>query len=1020
MALWRLAACLQAALAWQSLEDLRTDARDDWEEVSHAVPTEGHELDVIFAVKHSSAAALDAALAKVAEPKSPGYGRYWALDDGFAQLLGARDRHRALLAALQWPRLEATKAGDFLRGRLGVAELLAAGVGLRPWRHKASGELRFALAPKEPLVLPDSVAEHVDFVSGLHLPRARRRLAGVAKRPTAPGEAGNASEVLVVEARDRGFQVHIAVHLARPRYRSLCPSGGASCALQEFSTRCTPTRMAGRVEYLKPIHLRGAVIEDACSVEEDANGVQITCVVVLGPALGLVNFLPTELQVQTVFVDGTAGEWVAYERMAFPSLSMTVSDLRRMYNVPDGFRNTFAKNSQAIASFFNISASEADAKLFHLAMGTRPQPAVHFVGGRTDPGVEGNIDLQWIQAMGNKVPVTYWATPGGSQATAHETPFLEWILALANSSDPPLIHSLSYGENEEAYSLAYQQRGNLELAKLGLRGVTVLAATGDTGVQGAAQQGGAPTRCAPFAAVWPASSPYITAVGATMVSTHVSEVCNIDRVYAMGSNSSMPFNCPETNVGEIVCSTQSGSMITGGGGFSGRFPRPSWQAAAVEEYLGQISVNQSLFNSSGRAYPDLSAVGANVPIFFEGRLTMVGGTSASSPIVAGLVALLNGERLKAGKPSLGFLNPLLYESYDRWPDVVHDVRVGNISGTNLLLPTDLLTDCAEGFPAKPGWDAASGLGSPNFYEMLQHMVPASQRGSGAFVELGLVVQKVDGLQEDEKAATTVAVAQARKKKIQIILQLIPAPDVAGLFNIEKHPAGKPLTGAKLGPPLDTVKRDHVCLVLHTSGTTKKPKIVPITHESMAIGGMCHAAANLLGPEDVFVNTMPMFHIAGLMENLLMSAYSGCKFVALPGQYQAHSFFQAMQKEPLPTCYSAVPAHHMSLMSLAKEAKSFESPLRVIRNDSAALLPSLAEQMEEFFNATVLPAYSMTEANPLCSNPRHGVRKLKSVGPAVGPGPIATRLARVGRPGSLAQQQARRPLGAGLGKEYVGF
>ncbi|CAJ1396500.1 unnamed protein product [Effrenium voratum] len=249
---------------------------------------------------------------------------------------------------------------------------------------------------------------------------------------------------------------------------------------------------------------------------------------------------------------------------------------------------------------------------------------------------------------------------------------------------------------------------------------------------------------------------------------------------------------------------------------------------------------------------------------------------------------------------------------------------------------------------------------------------------------GLVVQKVDGLQEDEKAATTVAVAQARKKKIQIILQLIPAPDVAGLFNIEKHPAGKPLTGAKLGPPLDTVKRDHVCLVLHTSGTTKKPKIVPITHESMAIGGMCHAAANLLGPEDVFVNTMPMFHIAGLMENLLMSAYSGCKFVALPGQYQAHSFFQAMQKEPLPTCYSAVPAHHMSLMSLAKEAKSFESPLRVIRNDSAALLPSLAEQMEEFFNATVLPAYSMTEANPLCSNPRHGVRKLKSVGPAVGP------------------------------------
>lgn len=249
---------------------------------------------------------------------------------------------------------------------------------------------------------------------------------------------------------------------------------------------------------------------------------------------------------------------------------------------------------------------------------------------------------------------------------------------------------------------------------------------------------------------------------------------------------------------------------------------------------------------------------------------------------------------------------------------------------------------------------------------------------------GLVVQKADTLADDEKAATTVAVAQARKKKIQIILQLTPSPEIAGLFTLDKHAAGKPLTGDKLGPPLESVKRDHVCLVLHTSGTTKKPKIVPITHESMAIGGMCHAAANLVGPDDVFINTMPMFHIAGLMENLLMSAFSGARVVALPGQYKPHVFFENMNKEPKPTTYSAVPAHHMSLMGLAKESKTFESTLRMIRNDSAALLPSLAEQMEEFFKATVLPAYSMTEANPLCSNPRYSVRKLKSVGPAVGP------------------------------------
>jgi len=254
---------------------------------------------------------------------------------------------------------------------------------------------------------------------------------------------------------------------------------------------------------------------------------------------------------------------------------------------------------------------------------------------------------------------------------------------------------------------------------------------------------------------------------------------------------------------------------------------------------------------------------------------------------------------------------------------------------------------------------------------------------------GLIVQKNDSLTEEEAMATGTAVAQARKKKLPIIMQLIPSPDVVGLFVLEKHAVGKPLKGETLEAPLETVLRENICLVLHTSGTTKKPKIVPITHESMAVGGLCHAAANLIGPDDVFINTMPMFHIAGLMENLLMSAFSKAKFIALPGQFKLGTFYEHMLKEPYPTCYSAVPAHHLSLMQLAVESakasgKPFECNLRVIRNDSAALLPSLALQMEENLKATVLPAYSMTEANPLCSNPRYGVRKLKSVGPTVGP------------------------------------
>lgn len=252
---------------------------------------------------------------------------------------------------------------------------------------------------------------------------------------------------------------------------------------------------------------------------------------------------------------------------------------------------------------------------------------------------------------------------------------------------------------------------------------------------------------------------------------------------------------------------------------------------------------------------------------------------------------------------------------------------------------------------------------------------------------GLIVQKAETLGEEDKAATGVAVTEARKRKIATIQHLIPSTDTAGLFTMEKHPAGKPPKGEVL-KALETVRRDHICLVLHTSGTTKKPKIVPITHESMAIGAKCHAACNLMTCEDVFINTMPMFHIAGLLENLLMTAVSGAKLIALPGLYQPHIFYKYIMSEPFPTTYSAVPAHHLTLMSFAKEMEKadkmpHENHLKFIRNDSAALLPSIAEQMEEFLKCTVMPAYSMTEANPLCSNPRYGQRKLKSVGPAIG-------------------------------------
>lgn len=253
---------------------------------------------------------------------------------------------------------------------------------------------------------------------------------------------------------------------------------------------------------------------------------------------------------------------------------------------------------------------------------------------------------------------------------------------------------------------------------------------------------------------------------------------------------------------------------------------------------------------------------------------------------------------------------------------------------------------------------------------------------------GVLVQHKDSLGEEAGKSTGIAIASARRAKIPIVMQLSPSTTTVGLFSIQKHAASKPLKGTLLEFPLDTVTQDHIALVLHTSGTTKKPKIVPITHRSIAIGSRCHGDANMMDETDVFINYMPMFHIAGLVENFLCSLLSGSRFVALPGMYMVNVLYDNLFKNPLPTCYSAVPVQHLSLLDWCAEMERADgkSPntFRFIRNDSAALVPSLALRVEEYLECTVMPAYSMTESNPISSNPRLGTRKLKSVGPSVGP------------------------------------
>lgn len=179
------------------------------------------------------------------------------------------------------------------------------------------------------------------------------------------------------------------------------------------------------------------------------------------------------------------------------------------------------------------------------------------------------------------------------------------------------------------------------------------------------------------------------------------------------------------------------------------------------------------------------------------------------------------------------------------------------------------------------------------------------------------------------------------------------------------------------------KPDDVALVLHTSGTTSRPKQVPLTHANL-----CHSAENIrraleLCPADRCLNVMPLFHIHGLAAAVLATLAAGASVVATPGFY-APRFLEWLE-EFTPTWYTAVPTMHQAILARAG-AGPVRSSLRFIRSCSAALPPQVMEELERVFGVPVIESYGMTEAaHQMASNPLPpGRRKPGSVGRAAGP------------------------------------
>jgi acyl-CoA synthetase (AMP-forming)/AMP-acid ligase II/acyl carrier protein len=221
----------------------------------------------------------------------------------------------------------------------------------------------------------------------------------------------------------------------------------------------------------------------------------------------------------------------------------------------------------------------------------------------------------------------------------------------------------------------------------------------------------------------------------------------------------------------------------------------------------------------------------------------------------------------------------------------------------------------------------------------------------------------------DSPARRVAVA----KGIEIIeLSVLPDAD-AGCFLLDGPHRGRPDRPGFAGP-------EDVALVLYTSGTTSRPKVVPLRHRNLLASATCLQRALSLTAADCALNIMPLFHVHGLIGTLLSSLVAGSQVCCAPG-FLAPEFLEWIVI-CRPTWYSAVPTIHQAIVARAALTRgiSVGTNLRFVRSSSAPLSPKTMEDLESLFGCPVIEYYGMTESEPITCNPQPPAnRKAGSVG-----------------------------------------
>src|SRR5438309_5106675 len=278
-----------------------------------------------------------------------------------------------------------------------------------------------------------------------------------------------------------------------------------------------------------------------------------------------------------------------------------------------------------------------------------------------------------------------------------------------------------------------------------------------------------------------------------------------------------------------------------------------------------------------------------------------------------------------------------------------------------------------------GRDDRIAMALPNGIEMIASFLASSTVGTAAPLNPAYTRDEFKFYLEDTGARALILPRQnteeARAAAGDNVLIIEADLDIEGhvQFSSAHNPAA-----ARTG---DHPSPENIALILHTSGTTSRPKRVPLSHANLMTSARNVADTYKLTPEDVSVCVMPLFHVHGLVASTLATFLTGGT-VVVPPKFNPLSFWSTVREHRV-SWYSAVPTIHQVLLSRTKGGAmpAGAEYLRFVRSCSAALAPQTMADIEERFGVPILEAYGMTEAaHQMASNPLPpGARKPGSVG-----------------------------------------